>query len=265
MKSNNKTKPGENRKVVIMDDRINYLYLTGGKVAYCSNHPLLFEILNLKSVSPSLGEHVKDKIQLRMQRSVLSGTSLAVLCWACYHNKITSIETWQSELKQFCAWKNNFKFQIDHADSNQLNCTIYNLSMMSGAANRKKFTLTAEVKEPAVLYSGRYGKEYRISVFWPNIKQTDGTVGVCLNLKCRNASDYIDCLKEIRDIGAGYGRPLYCPDKEFWKANSNSLTKLDVTESIRGQEALATITDCIPCKKGGVKKLYKEITGINLT
>ena len=256
---------GTNRKVCIIDGRINYIYFTHGKIAYCTYNPLLFEILNLRGISPTLDNKHPDRIRFCMKTGVLGHTFLSALCWACYHGKITSIETWQKELKKVVKRQRNFRRQIDHADCNQLNCTVYNLSEMGRTTNRRKHAITAAIKEPAILYSGQYGNEYRISALWPNVKRIDGKVGVCINLKCRTAQDYVDCLADIRDIGAGYGRPLYCPDKEFWKANNNSLTKLDVAESIRGQEVLATITDCIPCKKGGVKKLYKEITGINLT
>ena len=257
------SKHGTNRKIDIIDGRINYAYFTGGRIAYGTDDPLLFEILSLQGVSPTLDK--TDKIRFTMGTGKLRHARLSTLCWACYHGKIASIETWQIDLKKVITWQQNFDFQIDHADSNQMNCTIYNLSMMSGFTNGRKHAITAAIKEPAILYSGQYGNEYRISALWPNVKRIDGKVGVCINLKCRTAQDYVDCLADIRDIGAGYGRPLYCPDKEFWKANNNSLTKLDVAESIRGQEVLATITDCIPCKKGGVKKLYKEITGFDLT
>ncbi len=252
---------GSNRSVYVIDGRINYEYRTAGVVAYCTYNELLYRILQDKKLSPSMSSHVPGKIQLRKRSAVeIKGyCTLAELCGACYYGKITSVETWTRELARFRQWMRNLHFEIDHADSNQLNCTAYNLSIMSAATNKRKNAITANIKQPEILFCGRFGKEYRIQAIFPCITRKDGHTGVCLKLKCTNAKDFSACLKEIYSIGDGYGESLLST-QSTWRNGRPCATALDVGLSLYGQELLANMeSDSLQkCKAGQVKQYFLE-------
>lgn len=229
---------GENRHVEVIDGRINYVYHTAGVVAFCSDIGPLYEILQDKTLSPSM--HKRDRIQLRKQRGAeeINGSCfLHELAYACYRGKITSVEDWPKQLARFRKWMRSHGYEIDHADGNLLNCTVYNLSMMKAKQNRiDKRTLTAKIQLPAILFSGYYGNAYRILVLLPGIKKE------WIKLRCRTARDYIESLSVIAKLNGGYGEPLYISNKKEYKRRPCA-TKADYLYSILGQEIIAGISE----------------------
>ena len=256
---------GENRRIEDIDGRINYTYITAGKIAYCSNIGHLMEILKDPCLSPSMSSHVPDKIQLRKHHAIeIRGRCyLHELCYACYSGWIKSVETWPKDLAKFRKYMSAHHYTIDHADGNQLNNTVYNLSMMNSSINNSKNDVTARIKLPTILFSGRYGKEYRIMVFFPGVKTASGKHGVEMKLRCKTAKDYRDCLREIQKLGCGYGSPAYFPlkgDKSAYddrKCATNGVAD-QTLYSIRGQESMATMPGIQFkwCKGKDVKKQF---------
>ena len=208
---------GKNRRIEVIGGRINYTYITAGKIAYCSNIGYLLEILKDPCLSPSMSSHVPDKIQLRKHKAVeIDGRCfLHELCYACYSGWIKSVESWPKDLAKFRKYMSTHHYTIDHADGNQLNNTVYNLSMMRGSINHSKNDVTARIKMPTILFSGRYGKEYRIMVFFPGVKCASGKSGVEMRLRCKTAGDYRDCLREIQKLGWINVVPLSIDSRPF--------------------------------------------------
>ena len=246
---------GSNRLVVVLDGRINYVYFTANVTSFCTAVPFLKEILDDTSLSPSLCSSptsrkghsmTRNKIQLRKHSAVeIKGRCfLHELCCACYNGWIKSVETWPKDLARFRRYLRAHDYTIDHADGNQLNNTLYNLSIMKKQINQSKQDITGEIKPPTVLYSGRYGKEYRIFVCFPNVKRKNGTHGVILKLRCNTASNYLDCLREIQSLGCGYGSPVDFPTSEDREAygNRGCVTNGDANKTINSmifQEKIA--------------------------
>lgn len=267
---------GKNREVYINGNgRIVYRYLTGHVTAYCTFHSVLYEILNDPGLSPFIDENGGIRFELQKKTSIIKKCKLSLLAQACYDGHITTAEKWQSEYKKYRNWMNNFKYQVDHADSNQLNCTIYNLSVMSRKLNGGKSDLTARVKQPVICYSGHFGNEYRIRTFWPNLKnKKTGHRGVWLKLKCSEAADYVSCIREIEELEIGYGKPSWTIGdngdyeraqanswiKGCWKEGRRSVTKDNIEISMNGQEQMAWMFDCefIPCRAGEVCLHFEE-------
>ena len=80
---------------------------------------------------------------------------------------------------------------------------------MKGSINRSKNCVTSNIKLPTIHFSGRFGKEYRIIVFFPGVKRKSGNHGVLLKMRCKSATAYKDCLREIQMLGCGYGAPVF--------------------------------------------------------
>lgn len=236
---------GANRSVRIRGDLIEYEYKTGNLTAYCTCGPqyhssLLFAILNDKGLSPSLSEHVKDRIQLRKRSGadeIKGRCYLHELVYACYHGWINTVETWPKDLAKFRKWARRCKFEIDHADGNQLNNTVYNLSLMKHRLNSAK-TIVNNIRQPILVISGKYGKAYRIAAFMPGLPRADRW----MKLRCKTAADYVSCLKQIQRINGGYGKPLHISDEDYRKARP-VVTQSDLLFSINGQELLARIDE----------------------
>ena len=251
---------GKNRIVNIDEDgRLVYEYLTGNTTAYCTFHPILYAILNKPDLSPFLDRNDGIRFKLQKKSSVIDSCKLSLLAQACYDGYVTSVERWQSEYKKYRNWMNNFGYHVDHADSNQQNCTVYNLSIIPNRLNNNKNDLTAWITHPVIFYSGHYGQEYRISAYWPNLKyKKTGRHGVRLNLKCSSAADYVSCIQEIEKMEVGYGKPTWALNengelvkaqlnrrkKDCWKGNRHSVTKYHIENSLKAQEQIAWMFDC---------------------
>ena len=243
-----RSRHSENRFIEIYGNGINYIYKTKNLIYHCTFFQILYDILRLDSVSPYINNSKKaQKDRLHFAQpcsSILKHFSMAELCAACYTGAITSLETWEQELRDFKDWlrdKDNsrgYLLNIEHADGNQTNCTFHNLSVMRQDLNREKDTITAQIKQPAILVSGYYDNEYRVRVCYHGRKCEDGNLGVQLLLRCDCAEDYVMCLKEIREIGIGYGAPIYGSQ---WLKSRPCPTKQNVGLSIEGQKELARI------------------------
>ena len=253
---------GTNRIISSADGRIYYTYLTGEVTAYCTHYnKVLPEILQDKGLSPSLSSHVPGKIQFRKHNAPEIGgfCSLAELCCACYYGKITSVENWTKELASFRRWMRNLHLEIDHADGNQLNCTIYNLSIMRRWSNQSKSNITANIKQPIILYCGHYHNEYRAAVFFPGAKCASGKHGVELFLRFDTAKDFAHCLREIYELGNGDGKPLYMDDKEANK-NRPCVALGDIATTIIYQERIAKMekSQFCRCRAGEITRLFSK-------
>ena len=255
---------GANRRIEAVDGRINYMYFTAGVISYCTDVPYLKDILDDKSLSPSIGEHV-DKIQLRKRAANEIGgyCTLHEICLACYSGWIKSVETWPADLAKFRKYMASHHYTIDHADGNQMNNTIYNLSLMKGSINRSKNSVTSNIKLPTIHFSGRFGKEYRIIVFFPGVKCKSGKHGVLLKIRCKSATAYKDCLREIQMLGCGYGAPVFFPTDEDKYAYENRMCATSGTPdgtlySIRYQERMARMEgrSFKWCEGKDVKKMF---------
>ena len=253
---------GTNRIVLADDGRIYYTYITGKVTAYCTHYnDVLLKILQSKDLSPSMSSHVPGKIQFRKRNAedIKGYCTLAELCCACYYGKITSVENWVKELARFRCWMRNFDLQIDHADGNQLNCTIYNLSIIKRRTNQSKNNITANIKQPTIMYCGYFGDEYRVAAFFPGIKNKSGECGVKLYLRFDTATDFSCCLREIHGLMGGYGKPIYMSHDEH--RNRPCVAIEDTAMTILYQEQIAKMDReifCL-CRAGQVKRLYSEI------
>ena len=256
--------PGSNRRITVCDGRIYYVYYTAHVIAICTYNELLYKILQLIALSPSMSSHVPGKIQFRVRGATeINGyCSLTELCYACYYGKIRSVDTWTKDLATFRTWMRNFGFEIDHADSNQLNCTVFNLSIMKCRINESKNKVTGRIKMPTILYSGYYGNAYRVYAHWPNVVRTSGKSGVEVRFKCKTARDYSECLRAVSRLECGYGKPVFFPSIEDQKAYRDRpcATNMDVCMSIAGQEWLASLSedDFTWCKGYQVERLFRE-------
>lgn len=237
------------------------MYFTSGNISYCTDVPFLKDILDDKSLSPSMGSHV-DKIQLRKHNAIEIGgyCTLHEVCLACYSGWIKSVETWTTDLAKFRKYMRSHGYSIDHADGNQMNNTIYNLSLMKSEINQSKNAVTAEIKLPTILFSGRFGKEYRIMVFF------NGAHGKPLKLRCKSAGDYRACLREIKVLGCGYGPPMFFPSDEDRLAYDDRPcatfgTPDGTVRSIQYQEMMAEMPgrEFKWSKGSDVKKLYEKL------
>ncbi len=244
-----------------------YEYFTKGIIAYCSSNPILLEILKDNGLSPNL-ENGGIRFTLRKKSSLIKSCKLSLLCFACYAGYITSYETWQKEYKKFRRWMNNFGYQIDHADGNQLNCIEFNLSLMSKELNGKKSSVTRRIKQPAECYCGYYGNEYRIRAVWHIKSHKKRKHGILLKLKCDTARDFVSCLREIEELEYGYGKPMWVlgdndmlerVTNDRWKENRRCATE-DIVNSMIEQAKTAWMFSCefTPCKAGQVKQLFLE-------
>lgn len=252
---------GTNRIVLAADGRIYYTYIKGKVTAYCTHYSdVLLRILQSKCLSPSMSSHVPGKIQFRMHnaKDIKGYTTLAELCCACYYGKITSVDNWVKELARFRCWMRNFDLQIDHADGNQLNCTIYNLSIMKRQTNQSKNSITANIKQPTIMYCGYYGDEYRVAAFFPGIKDKSGERGVKMYLRFDTATDFSCCLREIHGLMGGYGKPIYMSSEEY--RNRPCVAIGDTITTIFHQELLAKMDREYfrLCRVGQVKRMYSE-------
>ena len=263
---------GKNRRVYTDGQgHIVYEYITAGLTAYCTYNEILYLILNDPGLSPFCDKSGMIRFVLQKRNSEIRKCKLSLLCQACYDGRITSVDTWQKEYRQYRNWMNNFKYQVDHADSNQLNCTRHNLSIMKRAINHSKNNITAIIKEPVVCYSGHYGDEYRIVAYWPNIKsKKKEQCGVTLKLKCRSASDYVSCMREIEDLESGYGKPIFYLDENGslkqvktsgWKKHRPCVATESIKNSLYGQELMTWMFDCefTPYKVGEIKALFNQM------
>lgn len=263
---------GKNRRVYLDEyGRIVYEYLTHSIKAYCTYNPVLFEILKDVGLSPMLDDRRGMRFKLQKKNSVIKNCKLSLLCQACYDGNITSIASWQKQYKKYRTWMRNFKYEVDHADSNQLNCTEYNLSVMSRKLNRYKDDITSRIRLPVICYCGHFGNTYRIRAFWPIKCKRTGEYRVWLRLKCESASDFVDCIREVADLDCGYGKPLrYLNENgvlekvrtERWKEGRLCATTMAIENSLIGQAQTAWMFDCefIPYNKGQVKKLFLDAT-----
>ncbi len=261
-KAKKNMKPGENRVIHVENGLIHYLYLTGRKMAFCTYDALLLKILSDIGLSPFLAGRAHEKIRFHKHsaKAIKGNCFLSELCAALYYGKIQSYETWIQDLAFFRRWMRNFKLEIDHADGNQMNCTKYNLSIMSAENNNNKHDISTRIKQPVVCSSGYYDGEYRIFAYWPNVRRKSGAVGVYLNLRCRSAKDYKDSLFDIYNIGDGYGAPQYSTTEGGWRDGRRSVTKADTGVSIALQELMGkTPSECFHLGKAGqVEKLFRD-------
>lgn len=235
--------PGRNRFVEVYGNDINYIYKTKDIICHCTYNPMLYEILTCAKATPDIADGSSDRIRFNQSRSdLLKHFTMAELCVACYVDAISSFATWEQELKDFKKWlqdrdhSRGSVFEIDHADSNQTNCTIYNLSIMPKEWNRDKRAITAIIRQPAMCVSGYYSNEYRIRVRYFGVRNVNGANGVVLCFRCTNAESYVACLQEIKDLCVGYGMPIYNTQNMSRRPCS---TKVNVGLSIEGQKELA--------------------------
>ena len=133
-------------KIIIpSEDEMIYVYKTGGVSDYLTYNELLRTILDQRGVSPFLDE---GRIRLQVQSNKRHDKfHIHTLAYACYYGWIKSLETWERDLQSFHDYRNTHNLQIDHADNNPHNNTIYNLSLMDGTLNKKE-RYNSEVPPP---------------------------------------------------------------------------------------------------------------------
>ena len=226
--------------------------IDNGRFLYADHREKKFSTLSGDSVLYDILSKCKPSVYFVAGRILISfgtfrsknrvRTGLSVLCAGCYYGHITSIETWREELIEFKHWLKDNNLQVDHADSNKLNNTKPNLSIMPKRINEvEKRRKTAMFRGPVRFISGYYKGEYRVQFAYCTVKHIGGC-GVTINLLCKNAAEYAQCIEELLTMDTGYYPPLrigknYLFNKSYpcWALQNGGMN------SIYGQSVLASM------------------------
>lgn len=251
----------ETRKIDVIGDKIRYTLAIDGGVDILDYTETIYNILNQGCVSP-----FRDEGRLRFsvrKDGVQSKWYLYDLVMADSMGML-HLESYIEDMQRYYDLKRDV-FEIDHADCNPHNNTRLNLSLMAGSLNRQKHKIAARFKPPYYLNSAYCGGEYRVQLIcdvehfytvelmetvWNEIKKQGVTrLGfpsmmmpkASINFICKDAEDYVGCLKWLADISYSWCNPGQTP-REYSKEHKELVYwAADIGKSIMMQNKLASL------------------------
>lgn len=143
------------------------------------------------------------------------------------------------------------------ADSNGHNNTFFNLSLMPGSLNCAKGDIVSRFKVPVYLTTAYVSEEYRVLIIWNTVKTSVGAGSASLHLLCKDADEYVDCLRSLSRIEPEWYQASR--DKKGWKKNDNLCAYSDIGKSIAAQIELSKIEKGLfdPYTIGGLEQHLK--------
>lgn len=166
---------------------------------------------------------------------------------ACYTDNV-HVDTFLDDMSNFIKWKNENKYTVDHADGNHRNNTVLNLSLMTREQNSAKSDLVARFVDPYAVLTVYCNGEYRIELRTRvTAKQIPGVgqfitrpVGEArVQFACKDADDYIDCLRQLYDTRFSWCNPENTPRTNQQQNSSLSYWAGDIESSIISQKMLS--------------------------
>lgn len=216
-------------------------------------HPDLVRILMLDCVRPYRNNgYLKFIVSDSSSPTVFAMHDLA---FGCYTGRIR-YETYLDDIQRFLSEKRFYGYVIDHADNNITNHTIYNLSLLSDAANKQKADIVAKVKLPTRLAVAYVDGKYRIcmgtevsdfyyigkllSAQGISVAPIEAPVAV-LAFVCEDADSLVNCFKYLATNGIE-GCVGVKTKQGQWKKDGVCWFQ-DVCKSIEAQQALAQMEE----------------------
>ena len=225
------------RKIAIVDGYILYTLKADLGTDYFSDNAVLLDILTLDRLSP-FRDDGRLRAKTRKNGTVIN-FYLYDIAYACYHGFIKSVDSWLDDMKKYIDKKNLQGMQIDHADNNIHNNTVYNLSLMPISFNQSKSNIVSRFKEPLYLNSAFVDNEYRVQIIWNTFVSNLGKGQVTMNLLCDNPECYVNLLKSLSTISPDWHHAI--KDKRGWEDNQNSCWSSEIRNSLKAQQHLANM------------------------
>ena len=250
------------KTVRVIDQKIYYYLKNDGQVDVLTYNEELHKILTDRRLSPFRDADGRLRFTLCFDRGAQYKYRIHDLAFACYHGLVKRASIVE-DMQRYLNGK--VGMEMDHADSNCHNNTVYNLSLMESEENRAKGAITNRVKLPNGIVCACVNGKYRIefvaateadylselmaAAFIRHAKpgarlsiEHSGTERSIEHYICDTASDFVNCLKRIittgrswtdtiKPKGGGYinkDHPCY-PDK--------------LDEAIREQERVAALPE----------------------
>lgn len=244
----------DTRSIKIVGDKIVYKLKIDGVDDYATYNDTLYEILKLDRVIPFRNN---GRLQFDVWENGLRVKFyMHDLAFACYLGVI-SLDSFLEDLQIYYDNKSKNNLSIDHADNNQHNNTIYNLSPMDRVLNTVKGSIITRVKEPMYLNSAYCNGKYRVQMLFEDTQNKISEIlnrytnmfcnfsgGVtAIHFVCDTPEQYVDCLKWLTNTKFEWAEPL--KDKGHWIKSDNSCWCLNIQNSLHAQKVLSLLPDSL--------------------
>lgn len=197
-----------NRIISRENDYIFIEMKVDGSVYAATYNNLLWKILHIDSLSAYISERGELRFKYGTEETGRVECGLSEIAYACYDGRITGVDTFFKELKEFREDKNNHNLTVDHLDNNLYNNTVYNLSLMDRVLNSCiKQHITARFVNGYALGCAYVNGKYR-AVYERTIKINGLGNGVMTMFSiCDTAEKFVDLLKTLEGTRFADGSP----------------------------------------------------------
>lgn len=227
---------------------------------YMTYHPELEKILMLDCLKPYREDgYLRSIVTVGGANTRFSIYDLAL---GCYTGRI-HYDSYLGDIQKFLDYKRNSGYQIDHADSNQHNHTVNNLSFMTLMENTRKNSIVARFMLPNLLSVAYVNGKYRVCFgSWMNnsdrvVEMTTsivrGFIGGQLNVQsavgagmaflCEDAESLIACLDFLGENTIKGCDPVKT-EKDRWRKDGECWF-MDIQKSLAAQGKLAAMDESV--------------------
>lgn len=240
------------RSVSIEDGRIAFTVLRDDVKDYADYDDTLYKILTMNQLRPF--RH-NGRLKFNVRADGIDHTFYFYdLAMACYRGMVNQ-DTFLEDLQRYYDYKSSNGLSIDHADSNIHNNTKLNISPMDKGLNGGKNAIVSRFKPPYYLNSVYCDGEYRVQlefeVVQPYLQQELIRAGVSLAARsnglvvmrfiCKDAEDFVPCLKMLADSTFGWCNPEQTPRQHSNENKDVPYWAGDITNSFHAQKTLASM------------------------
>lgn len=243
------------RQILVVDDYIIYILNKDCKADYLTYNETLLKILKLDKLKPYRKKNGRLAFKVNCGGKDIT-FFLSVLAYGCYSNRINA-ETFIEDIQAFSKYKRGLSLDIDHADDNKANNTIFNLSLIDSTLNKVKGTTISRTKAPnginAIYYRGKYRVETTaeikaetmqeiLSRYSDNLKFDIGVSSYSsAYFICDTPYEFINCLKYITDAKCEWVEPIKALGK--WTKKDGVCWCENINLSLLSQKTLSLMPE----------------------